>query len=374
MIYDLPYLATLPSGKGALKEHRHKNSALYERVFTRQDHVIRYYSDLPAVCVGQYIADNQYKADEDFLFLHVLENQLIYALYVKEHLVQRELIGQHAIILESFGYELHQGIQIVLTTDTMPLAYEPVTPPKVVQISMADIPQEYHLVSRGTFKPVHISIAALLGIGVLASVIFYMQTPQEVHQQQVDPWQQWSQDFVTQAPADSALHQAVIALTYNDLLPPDWTSDGVMVAGNNIIMPLKPLTDGAARFESLKAFADLYPELHLTLETKQLIFPIIPREKPVLVNLGQYPHQLYDALLILGATNVHLTNTTPIGPVSRIQISATFTDISPTLLAAVADSVQYEPVFLQQISVSNASGNHINCTFDLIVEGIDAVL
>ena len=38
---DLPYLATLPNSKGALKDHRQSNPALYERVFTKNEQTIR---------------------------------------------------------------------------------------------------------------------------------------------------------------------------------------------------------------------------------------------------------------------------------------------------------------------------------------------
>ncbi|NSM26909.1 hypothetical protein HT094_22700 [Shewanella sp. ZOR0012] len=71
---DLPYLATLPNSKGAFKEHRQTNPALYERIFIKNDQIIRYYADLPSMCVGQFIADTAID-DDEFLFFHVLENK-----------------------------------------------------------------------------------------------------------------------------------------------------------------------------------------------------------------------------------------------------------------------------------------------------------
>jgi hypothetical protein len=371
---DLPYLATLPNSKSALKEHRQNNSALYERVFTKNEQIIRYYADLPSTCVGQFIADTVATDDEDFLFFHVLENQEIYALYVKGHLVQREQIGQHTAILDSFGYELHQGIQIVLTSERLPLEYDPTKSPKIISISISDIPTDYQLVSSTSIKPLHVGLGATLAVVVIGLLLWSSKPDPVEQQQQIDPWQQWTMEFISQAPADSALKQVSIALAYQDLLPPDWTNDGVMVSGQTIVIPLKPLTEGQAKFDNLQAFAAMYPELDLNIETRQLVLNITPREKPELVSLGNYPRRLHDALLNLGATNVSLTNSVPVGSVSRLKVAATFTDVPPSLLGIIADSVKSEPVFLQQLSVSKGTGNYVNCSLDLIIEGVDAVL
>ncbi|MCS6162460.1 hypothetical protein [Shewanella baltica] len=370
---DLPYLATLPNSKSALKEHRQNNPALYERLFTKNEQTIRYYADLPSVCVGQFIADTVATDDDDFLFFHVLENQEIYALHVKGHLVQREQIGQHNAILDSFGYELHQGIQIVLSSERLPLEYEPAVPPKVISINIGDIPVDYQLASSATIKPLHIAVGAALAVGVLGLLLWSSQ-PDPVQQQQIDPWQQWTMEFMSQAPADSALKQVSIALAYQDLLPSDWTNDGVIVSGQTIVMPLKPVTEGQAKYDNLQAFASMYPELALNIEARQLVFNVASREKPELVSLGNYPRKLHDALLNLGATKVSLTNSVPVGSVSRLKIAATFTDVPPALLGIIADSVKTEPVFLQQVSVSKGTGNNVTCSLDLIIEGVDAIL
>jgi len=370
---DLPYLATLPNLKGALKEHRQTNPALYERIFIKNDQIIRYYADLPSMCVGQFIADTAID-DDEFLFFHVLENQEIYALHVKGHLVQREQIGQHGAILDSFGYELHQGIQIVLSSERLPLEYEPAVEPKVIKINVGDIPADYELASSASIKPLHIGLGAALTVGVLGLLLWASQPDPVQQQQQIDPWQQWTMEFISQAPADSALKQVSIALTYQALLPPDWTNDGVMVSGQTIVMPLKPLTEGQAKYDNLQAFASMYPELDLNIEARQLVLAVAPREKPELVSLGNYPRRLHDALLNLGATNVSLTNSVPVGSVSRLKIAATFTDVPPALLGIIADSVKSEPVFLQQLSVSKGTGNNVTCSLDLIIEGVDAVL
>lgn len=371
---DLPYLATLPNSKGALKDHRQSNPALYERVFTKNEQIIRYYADLPSMCVGQFIADTVAIDDENFLFFHVLENQEIYALYVKGHLVQREQIGQHNAILDSFAYELHQGIQIVLSSERLPLEYEPANPPKVISISISDIPTDYQLVSSASIKPLHIGVGAALAVGVIGLLLWSSQPDPVQQQQQIDPWQQWTMEFISQAPADSALKQVSLALAYQDLLPPDWTNDGVMVSGQTIVMPLKPVTEGQAKYDNLQAFASMYPELNLNIEAKQLVLNVEPRAKPELVSLGNYPRRLHDALLNLGATNVSLTNSVPVGSVSRLKIAATFTDVPPALLGIIADSVKSEPVFLQQLSLSKGTGNNVTCSLDLIIEGVDAVL
>ncbi|AZQ13264.1 hypothetical protein [Shewanella khirikhana] len=371
---DLPYLATLPNAKSALKEHRQQNPALYERVFTRNAQTLRYYADLPSACVGQFIADTMVTDDADFLFFHVLENQEIYALYVKGHVVQREQIGLHNTILDSFGYELHQGVQIVLTSEQLPLEYEPAAAPKVISLSLGDIPADYQLVSSGRIQPKHVGGLAVFAIGLIGFVLWSSQ-PEPIQQSpQIDPWQQWAMEFIAQAPADTALKQVAIALAYHNLLPPDWTSDGVMVSGQTIVMPLKPVTEGQAKLGTIQAFALRYPELSLDIETKQLAFHVAPREKPELVSLGNYPMRLHDALLALGATHVTLTDAMSIGTVSRIKIAATFTDVSPAWFGTIGDSVKSEPVFLQQLSLSNGANNNVTGSLELIIEGVDADL
>ncbi|MGI2002060.1 hypothetical protein [Shewanella frigidimarina] len=369
---DLPYLAKIPANKTALKEHRQNHPSLYERTFTHNDQIVRYYGDLPSVCVGQYVSQTL-DFDGEYLFFHQFENQEIYALYVKDRVVQREQTGNHENIIERFAYEFHKELQIYVTSEHFQFFKETKEPPKVVKISLVNIPDEFNLTSKSSLNPLQIGIIAAIGILIIIYITL-SSPPEPPPEAQINPWEKWGMEFISQAPADTGLQQASIALAYKNLLPPDWTTEGVSVSGQNIIMQLKPTQDGLKIFDTLIAFSEQYPELNLDIKNQLVTFKVKAREKPELVSLGHYPQKLNDALLKLGAANVSLSNDLSVGKVSRITVRVTFTETSLVMLNMIADSVKNEPVFLRQLSVNNGGGSGISFTLDLVIEGVDSII
>ena len=353
-------------GQTPLKKHRNNHPADFELLISRGDWLVRYYNDFESVCIGEFVLDTL-KRNGEWLFVHPFDDESIYAVHVKDGFVQKEIIDSLSQVVEIFEFEFHENIQVLINSDELSLSDE--IKVERTQINF-NIPEKYKLKEPSTSKNTY------LGLGAAALVILFFSgqalfSPPPPPPVQIDPWQEWESEYLSRTPADKALENAAYLSVYQYLLPDDWMAEPIILEGNNVVLRIKPVKDGMAKFGTLKAFANKYSELEkYFVNDKTISLPVKFKEKPERYYLGNYPKKLHDSFITLGATTVTLEEIGLSDIVIQKKLSATFTNVPMSMLARLSETVAGQPVFLTKLTVTPDSEHHVTIDIEMLLDGV----
>lgn len=378
-VLTLPSIALLAPDKGALKAHRQRHPALFEKIVTTPSGQTRYYSQQVSTCIGEYALKILNNAEPWFLIAPLNDNQdTWYALHVDKRVINEQW-GTKAALLARFDYELTQCDIIYTSREAEENLTLTVPPEKLTVIDVEflnAVPVEYQLKQKWQPQKTHYIGAAILCLGLLGSMVYVLKStePPKTEITQVDPWQAWRNAYLTQLPADSTLDSAANALSIGALLPHDWRITTLELDNGQLTLSINP-TQGQGSYATLTAWNKRFVKGanigQLEQDPDALFIPVNKRPYATLLTLEDYPKQLHDALLLLGVDSLTLNTALPLGAAKQFKLSGKLTSAPLATLNTLSLLFKDSPVFIERLTVTpNNNVDDLNIEFIFSIIGM----
>lgn len=377
----LPQCIHLPDKK-TLHQHQQQFPADFEKVFSLPSKFVRYYSDHPCVCIGEWIK-NQFD-DENFVYIEHLDTKTAYAVFIHDGQVIKEHCGNIDDIFSLFAYFAQQS-HLYLSSDEILAAPWQATYPNndlVTVIEPLDITQandEFHLLSLESKeadgeRKKHLmggAIAVLLTLGGFG-LYQALNPPPPPTPPPPNPVEVWRNSLFSKTPAAPALSELATVLSYLYLLPQEWKIDATTVNSNTITVVIAPRTPKAMQ-STLEQYLKRYPDIAKLFDKTSLTFTLALKNTPpeLWYHLGEFGTQLSDTLLLLGADMVEKTPLPSLGELEQTQYHFTFTDVPYAMLKNLGELFEDKPITIDSLTLTQGSFfSFISIDMTITLEGL----
>ncbi|PSU44795.1 hypothetical protein C9J12_25700 [Photobacterium frigidiphilum] len=371
----LPQCAHFTDKKALVTHQRHDNAS-YERIVTTPQRLTRYYAQEPAVCAGDYVLS--VITLRSFVYIERLDNKTAYAVFVDEQHVCREHCGSIDTVYTLFDYFISLGHPLFVTHNDDYVRFGhgmPINP-----VGVNTVPDSYHLVATSDKHKKNrlpqlassLSLSLLLLAGGVLTYKYLEPPARQANVQPISPVEVWHNAFITKTPATAGLTDLSYALSYFYLLPTDWMIGDVSLENSTVTITVKP-KDKQGLFATLDTWLGRYPEIALFFDkdTRTFSMPVKAQNVPTWARLGNYPTQLHDLLLMIGATSLTQNQQPNIGKVKQWQYTAHFDEVPFAFMTTLANVLKNKPVFIDGLTVSQGSFyTYISFDLTLTLEGI----
>ena len=402
---SLPTLAFLPKHAQALREHRKRHPAEFEKIVRHKTGVIRYYSNDSTVCVGQWVLSQFTPESPQWLLFSPLKSSdqtsplRWYGLHVNEGQVQREHIDTLEALLTLFAFECEDNEHIytpLAHTQGDDKAESEAPPPEFVlpMLTSVDIdrrklkplpptvnlslnhlttlPKRYLTQSQHRWqRPVLIGMVCLCltGLGVWLTIL---DSPPPVGPTPTtDPLATWLTQLDTTPTSTEVFKQSSQLLAQAHLLPSQWNAETLKLEGTTLTLKVAA-NNLAPNVGTLNIW---HQQLNQMLDvswdnnTRQLTTLIALNDMPVAV-LGRYPNKLYEQLRLIGINTLTLTQNPTIGQVENWTLDGAVTGGSLATLSNLAYLTANKPVFISKLTVTSHEKGKVDMTFNLTLLGV----
>ncbi|MGR5465149.1 hypothetical protein ACPV5G_19625 [Photobacterium damselae] len=361
----LPQCVHLPDKK-ALHLNQQHLPADFEKIITLPGKVIRYYSDEPCVCVGEWIR-KQFD-DEAFVYIEHLDTKTAYAVFVKDGEVIKEHCGNIDDIFSLFTYFALQS-HLYLSSDEILAAPWQVQYPEsesftvIEPLDIKEVDDEFHLLSlegkeAGNERRKQLLGGALAVLLALSGFGLYkvLNPPPPPAPPPPNPVEIWRESLFSQTPAAPALNELATLLSYLYLLPQEWKIDSTAVSSNTITAMIAPRTSKAMQ-APLELYLKHYPDVAKLFDKDSLTFTLALKSRPpeLWYRLGGFGAQLSDTLLLLGADRVEKTKLPSLGELEKTQYHFTFTDVPYAMLKNLGELFEDKPITIDSLTLTQGS-------------------
>ena len=391
---SLPALAQLPKGIQKLREHRKRHPAPFDNIKRHKDGITRYYSDVSAVCVGEWVISQFTPLENQWVLLYPLDADeatssdsplLWYALHVKSGRVQREHLDNIEVLLTQFAFEcvkseavyLPKSANINIGADSEEKR-KPAPFLSVKSQYLQALPNKYLTQSLERWhRPALISVVCLCLTGLGTWLMLINNPPQITLTQAVDPFEAWSQQLNQTPLAETALRQSQKMLSNARLLPNGYQAKTLTLGGNTLSLEILSTLSSPNR-NTFNRWHQRYWQhkqaakkivwngsravLHTTL--------YLPPDDMTMSVLGRYPEKLYEQLRLLGIDELVLNQASAVGQIENWTLSGKVTSSNIATLGNIAYLTQKKPVFIQNLTVTPNLENEVDMAFTLALLGV----
>lgn len=403
MPITLPALALLPKHAQALREHRKRHHAEFEQIVRHKTGVTRYYSNEPAVCVGQWVLSQFNPESPQWLLLSPMtDNDNItsqlqwYGLHVNAGQVQREHIDTLESLLNHFAFECTDSEHIYTPLVQSEDKGGEEAPPKFVlpTLASADIdhsklkplptlinlspnhllrlPKRYLTRSQHRWqRPALISMACLCLTGLGVWLALLNSAPQIASKPKVDPLATWMTQLGSTPSSTEVFKQSSQLLAQARLLPSQWNAETLALEGTTLTLKVTA-NNLAPNVNALNIWRQQLSrkfDVSWDSDTRQLTTLIALNDMPIAV-LGRYPDKLYEQLRLIGINTLALTQNPTIGQVENWTLDGTVTGGSLATLSNLAYLTANKPVFISSLTVTPHEKGKVDMTFNLTLLGV----
>ena len=401
----LPALALLPKHAQALREHRKRHRAEFEKIVHHKTGITRYYSNESAVCVGQWVLSQFNPESPQWLLFSPLKGGgqtsplQWYGLHVNEGQVQREHIDTLEALLTLFAFECADNEHIYTplahtqlddkggneapqpefvlpTLASVDIDLSKLKPlPLTVNLSLnhlATLPKRYLTRSQHRWqRPALIGMVCLCltGLGVWLSLLD--NAPQIASKPIVDPLATWLTQLDTTPRSTEVFKQSSQLLAQTRLLPSQWNAETLALEGTTLTLKVTA-NNLAPNVNALNIWRQQLSrqfDVSWDSDTRQLTTLIALNDMPIAV-LGRYPDKLYEQLRLIGINTLTLTQNPTIGQVENWTLDGTVTGGSLATLSNLAYLTANKPVFISSLTVTPHEKGKVDMTFNLTLLGV----
>jgi len=372
MTLHIPNHARLPLTHGALKKHRNQHPATFEKIIKKENAQIRYHSNEPTLCRGEYLLSILPPHQTDWvIFIALDEGDKWYGLHAKSNTVVREKITSFDALLTDFDYPLSQSDLIYIHSETIPERLSALFKDKleVTDMSLIAIPPQYALKPSNRFNTKYGIALIALSLCAISTLLTLSQTKPPLPPP-VNLWESWNQQYLSLNVADHALQSGALLVAMGWGLPIDWQLNDVAQVGNNINLTIKPRED--AKQATLMAWLKKRPEnTKVVVDGQNVIISISinTRSEPVLYVVGDYNQRLYDNLSRLGAQSLTMINVPGSNNTQQWIYQFTLNATNVNTLSTLSQLLDNQPVFISNFTITALTPPLLDTTMTLTLVG-----
>ncbi|ARR51790.1 hypothetical protein [Photobacterium damselae] len=369
------------SDKKALHQHQQHTHADFEKIVIQDKELIRYFSDEPCFCVGEWLK-TQFN-DESFVYIENLDFKTAYAVFINEGRVIKEYCGDIDDTFSLFAYFTKQVSFYVSSDEILASKWQTQYPQyaervQVINpIGVLNVNAEFKLNSLNEKDGIDgrkkqlmgAALAILLGIGGIG--IYKVLNPPPPPPPP-NPVEIWRESLFTKTPASPALSELATLLSYLYLMPTEWQIDSTSVSSNTATITVTPRTPQAME-STLDQYLMHYPEVGKLFDKSSRTLTLALKSKPpeLWFKLGNFPQQLNDMLLLIGADSVEKTELPTLGDLEQIQYHFTFTDVPYAMLKNLSEIFENKPLSIDNLSITQGSFfSFISIDMTITLEGL----
>ncbi len=287
--------------KKALRTHRQRFPARYERLFERHGKIWRYYSAEPAVLYGEWIYSLTQQGDPigRLVYVHKLNEHTWYMAALNELGVEQETVGDINYLLNLYDYSLHHADKIWVTHEDFYLNREH-NSRCVDKSDVDDTALSSFELSRKPANPVKLiglGVGALLSALMLGQLWLDTSTPEVVVKVRTAPEQSAKALYLTRYAqkrrASDALLSARNLLLEAQSMPPGMDVNMASVSDGVLTAQLSQSSD--TKSSLAQAWLQRHPNVKAHLQGQQLRIDL-----PPLPSWQAQPVRGYHALLTEG--------------------------------------------------------------------------
>lgn len=385
---SVPLVAQFDDEK-LLRLHRRQEQFEFERVFTIDDVIVRYYSDEQLYCVGEYVKDTLKKNKEHgslstFVYLEKVDENLAYALHVKNNIVVAESFLEYSLLVRNFNYKVYTTKLLASDKKLLDLFVDVAIEGStflIDKIDISDIPKEYLLLSLS--KSVSLSdtlkksLVGSLLLGVIGVGGYYaydfLNPPPPPPPPPLNPVEIWRDELGIKVVAAPVLQNAANVIANFLLMPNDWSISTITFESELLTAQIAPTSSKSLLVnlnEWLKYDENKFISNNFDKDTLQFTFGINKRPDEVWFVLDNYPNEFVDFLKIMDAEGISMERKEDIGLVNQYQFGFNFNNVSISMLETLADYFKDKPFSIDTFSVDSISLDGISFSMSVTLQGI----
>ena len=369
--------------KKALKQHRKRYPAAYERVIVKGTQFWRYTSDAPATLYGEFLQQalehafwGSFAAAEGALLVHVEkrseQGEECWYMASFHPQLEQEHIGTLNDLMPYFRYALHHATHIQVTDETFLHALSAKEKAKTVVMAapVYDRDERYELQRRRTSPMIWLGLGALgLGGALMLALTLWptpMPEPTQAPVPRLTPRQVYEQDWQNKVVASDALLSARNVLIEAKFMPNEMVLGPLSLQNQSLKAQVsKSTVTRAMERVWLQANPNLAEHYHPSTGKLNVLFSSPPTWRPA--PISGYREGVIDGLERLGGV-VNLTEKNRIDNAVITNLKVNFTSLDIGLITVLAELLSAPHVAINRLEMT-ANEDQVALSFEVDLQG-----